>query len=158
MNDTRWPASRPGMEPKMKIEATMVSAMTMTAQTDDSYPTEIPCRMRVAGPVSAPFLISLTGEACVPVKYSVRRSIKIASSTPAATAMGVRHQPPHEAISGLLRYKKPAPKNSTAEMAAEERKPRKIASRALPLLPGPPRTTYVPMMDESTPMPRTMSG
>ena len=88
------PRPAPGMVPKMKIEATMVRAMTRTDQTDDSKPTETPCRISVAGPVSAAFLISLTGDACVPVKYSVRRSIRIASSTPTPTAGGMRHQPP----------------------------------------------------------------
>ncbi len=114
--------------------------------------------MSVAGPVSAPRLISLTGVLCVPVKYSVRRSIRMASRTPTATASGVRHHPPQGPIPGVFMYRYPAMKNNAAEMAAEERKPRKMAAIALPLLPGPPRTTYVPMIEDSTPMPRTTSG
>jgi len=62
---------RTGMVPKMKMEATMVRAMTSTDQTEDSKPAAIPFRIRVAGPVSAAFLMLLTGAACVPVKYSV---------------------------------------------------------------------------------------
>src|SRR5215216_614621 len=88
-------ACKPGMVPKMKIEATMVKAITSTDHTDDSKPTETPLRIKVAGPVSADRLISLTGAAWVPVKYSVRRSIKIARTTPTPTAIGKRHQPPH---------------------------------------------------------------
>ncbi len=59
----------------------------------------MPCKIRVAGPVLAAFLISCTGDLCVPVKYSVMRSIRIASSTPMPTASGVRHQPPGRVVS-----------------------------------------------------------
>ena len=48
-------------------------------------------------------------------------------------------------------------KKSAAEMAADDRKPRNIARMASPPASGA-RTTYVPMMDDSTPMPRTISG
>ena len=45
------------MVPKIRIEPTIVDAMTRIDQTEDSKPTETPCRIRVAGPVSAAFLI-----------------------------------------------------------------------------------------------------
>src|ERR1044071_1205186 len=115
----------PGIVPKIKIEATIVNAITITDQTEDSKPTETPLRIKVAGPVSAAFLISLTGAACVPVKYSVRRSIKMASTTPTPTAVGKRHHPPQSSMAGFLKYRKPARKNKAAEMTAEVRKPLK---------------------------------
>src|SRR6185436_18413079 len=61
MNVARSVPVTPGMVPKMKMDATIVRAITSTDQTDDSKPTETPFRIRVAGQVSAAFLISLTG-------------------------------------------------------------------------------------------------
>ncbi len=72
----------------------MVTAMVTTDQTEDSNPTAVPLRIRVAGPVSAAVLISFTGEPWVPVKYSVSRSITMASRTPTVVARNGRHQPP----------------------------------------------------------------
>src|SRR5215208_1363210 len=105
MNVERPTASKVGLliEPKIAMDAIMVTAITSTDHTDDSKPREIPLRMSVAGPVSAAFLTSLTGAAWVPVKYSVSRSITIASNTPTPTAMGNRHQPPHCAIAGVFK-------------------------------------------------------
>src|SRR4030095_15065308 len=159
MKVARSAPETPGMVPKIKMEAMIVKAMTSTDHTEDSNPTETPFKINVAGPVSADFLMSLTGAACVPVKYSVKRSIKMASTTPTPTAMGKRHQPPHSAISEVFKYRKPAIKNSAAEITAEVKKPLKIALIASVALPvAPARTKYVPMMDESTPIPRTIKG
>ncbi len=103
MNVARSTPSTPGIVPKMKIEATMVNAITSTDQTEDSNPTEIPFNIKVAGPVSAAFLMSLTGAASVPVKYSVKRSITMARMTPTPTAVGKRHHPPQVFMSGEFR-------------------------------------------------------
>ena len=48
----------------------------------------------VAAPVLVALRISRTGLPSVPVKYSVRRSIDIASPTPTAVARNGLHQPP----------------------------------------------------------------
>ena len=50
-------------------------------------------------------------------------------------------------------------KNRTAEITAEVKKPLKIAFIASSLLPVfPAFTKYVPTMEESTPIPRTIKG
>ena len=82
------------MVPKIMMEATMVRAITSTDHTLDSYPTAMPDRMVVAGPVLVALRISCTGALWVPVKYSVRRSMAMAKSTPTVVARKGRHHPP----------------------------------------------------------------
>src|SRR5687768_1107027 len=129
------------MVPKIKMEATMVNAITSTDHTDDSNPTATPFRINVAGPVSADFLMSFTGAACVPVKYSVNLSINMASKTPTPTAVGKRHHPPHAFIAGVFKYRKPAMKNRAAEITADVRNPLNIALIASALVPVLPAFT-----------------
>ena len=72
----------------------MDAAITSVVHTADSNPTAIPERMVVAEPVAVDFLTSCTGLFSVPVKYSVKRSIQIASTIPIVVAANGRHQPP----------------------------------------------------------------
>src|SRR3990170_625860 len=63
-----WAASEETSNPeKIQIDAKIVIAMTIIAQTELSKPTDMPDRIKVAGPVSADFLISFTGAPCDPV-------------------------------------------------------------------------------------------
>ena len=82
------------MVPKINTEQKIAAASTMVVQTADSIPTAKPERMVVAEPVVVAFFTSCTGFLSVPVKYSVRRSMLIASRIPMVVTAKERHQPP----------------------------------------------------------------
>ena len=60
--------------------------MTSAEYTADSYPTETPARITVAGPVSEVLPMSLTGRRPGSVKYPVRAWMIAASTMPMTTA------------------------------------------------------------------------
>lgn len=88
------------MPEKITVEEKMVAAITITDHTALSYPCTKPEMMVVAGPPVRDLTIFFTGALCVPVKYSVTFSIRIASTTPVITASTGRHQPPGTSPAG----------------------------------------------------------
>ncbi len=64
----------------------MASTMAMIAHTDDSRPSEMPARVRVAGPVRADSATSRTGLRSVDVKCSVITLATSIRTTPVSTA------------------------------------------------------------------------
>ncbi len=71
---------------KIVIDARMVSAIAMIAQTEDSSPEPSPVSSSVAGPVLLAYAISETGSRSTCVKISVTRPMTSASTMPVRVA------------------------------------------------------------------------
>src|SRR5512139_3059173 len=75
------------------IASTKLVAITISAHTLDSIPTDKPDRIVVAGPVSVDSTISLTGGFLVDVKYEVNGLNATARPTPIAVSIPIRQSP-----------------------------------------------------------------
>jgi hypothetical protein len=76
--------------PPRPMATPRATAMAMMAHTDDSRPDAVPESTVVAGPVSAAWAISCTGEVSVEVKCSVMRLATWARIRPMMTAPHIR--------------------------------------------------------------------